>query len=153
MLQSVTMEDTRQRNLPRCSHSNIAKQTKRSEKAPHHHKIFYFSVISLIQGRKTKQRRKPLFSTKGSEEERKKRKAGYTILFFFHCRRSQQIKSTRLQTHSSKATFLSLCPGGQAERRDKRAGEERKQIRRKKFTETHKIKTQHSHFVCLFVFL
>lgn len=127
ILQSVTTEDTQQRNRPRLSHSTNAKQTKSSGKNSNIAARFFLLSCCFLDSRKKKQNREgshfsPL---KGLRRKVKRKKSRIYNLIFFHCRRTQQIKSTRLQTHSSKATFLSLSPGGQAERRDKRAGEER----------------------------
>lgn len=93
------------------------------KKSPQQFLVFF--CCFLDSRKKTKQRRKPLFSNQVScvqtkQKKGSQRKLGYTI--FSHCRRSQQINSTRLQTHSSKATFLSLSP-----RQAKRSGKIRKE--------------------------
>lgn len=67
--QSVTTEEDK----PPRVHVRPAQSKQKAQKNSQHRcNIFYFFAVSLIQGRKTKQRRKPLFSTKGSEEKRKK---------------------------------------------------------------------------------
>lgn len=59
---------------------------------------------------------------------KKREKLGYTI--FSHCRRSEQIDSAELQTHSSKATFLSESQASKEEWKE----QEKRQIRKSRET-------------------
>lgn len=138
-MQSVT---TAQPAAP-CSRSTNAKQRNSSGKTPTSlHGFLLFSVVSLIQGRKTKQRRKPLFSTKGSEGGKKKRKVGYTILIFFLTVDGLSRLNLLGFRHTAPRPPFSLCvPVGRQRGETREQERKERQIRGKKFRETHKIKS------------
>lgn len=102
----------------------------RKEKTQQHFLEFFCFLDSRKKNKTEKEATFLYRSVLGLENKtrrgNKNRKPGYTI--FSHCRRSQQINSTRLQTHSSKATFLSESQASTEEWKE--SEKERRQIQR-----------------------